>query len=357
MKRFIVLILGFLIFCSPAYAVKESGSNDAQSVVLYGKTAAGALVPVKVAADGTVGGGSGGWTDAGTTISQTTLTDKIGIGTATPLDFLTILGSASTNVYSSVSLAGTSSTATTKGVQFGNGSWYTTGVPFVQPIHTGDEGIFDVLPKAATTRSWVDICSDDVTADASNWECVEVRKEPTYASVSAKASGTGTKRNLILQNPASPTLATGFVGVHTTQQPQTNLVVSEVRNGANGGAGFALIADSTGAAVASGDRLGIMLFGGDADATATSLVYGAGIYALGKGTFSASNAPTDLIFETAPSGSATRVTALTITSAGSVVMAKASAQAGQATCWTTNGQIGYCTSVVGAGGACTCTGL
>ena len=35
----------------------------------------------------------------------------------------------------------------------------------------------------------------------------------------------------------------------------------------------------------------------------------------------------------------------------------ASAHAGQATCWTTNGAIGYCTTVVGSGGGCTCTGL
>ena len=39
------------------------------------------------------------------------------------------------------------------------------------------------------------------------------------------------------------------------------------------------------------------------------------------------------------------------------ILSNASTHAGQATCWTTNGQIGYCTSVVGAGGACTCTGL
>lgn len=42
---------------------------------------------------------------------------------------------------------------------------------------------------------------------------------------------------------------------------------------------------------------------------------------------------------------------------GQFTLGNASTHAGQATCWTTNGQIGYCTTVVGAGGACTCTGL
>lgn len=42
---------------------------------------------------------------------------------------------------------------------------------------------------------------------------------------------------------------------------------------------------------------------------------------------------------------------------GQFAVSNASAQAGQATCWTTNGVIGYCTTTVGAGGACTCTGL
>lgn len=44
-------------------------------------------------------------------------------------------------------------------------------------------------------------------------------------------------------------------------------------------------------------------------------------------------------------------------SAGQFTVNNASTHAGQATCWTTGGAIGYCTSIVGAGGACTCTGI
>ncbi len=43
--------------------------------------------------------------------------------------------------------------------------------------------------------------------------------------------------------------------------------------------------------------------------------------------------------------------------AAAITSTNASTHAGQATCWTTSGVIGYCTSVVGVGGACSCTGL
>lgn len=46
-----------------------------------------------------------------------------------------------------------------------------------------------------------------------------------------------------------------------------------------------------------------------------------------------------------------------IASPGQFTLQNAAAQAGQTTCWTTGGAIGYCTSIVGAGGNCTCTGL
>lgn len=47
----------------------------------------------------------------------------------------------------------------------------------------------------------------------------------------------------------------------------------------------------------------------------------------------------------------------TVNPTGQFAISNAAAQAGQATCWTTAGRIGYCTSVVGVGGGCTCTGL
>lgn len=72
--------MGILV-SSPAFAKRESSSEDATSVLLYGKYN-DTLVPLKVESDGSVtgGGGSSGWTTDNATI---TTTDYIvGIGTA-----------------------------------------------------------------------------------------------------------------------------------------------------------------------------------------------------------------------------------------------------------------------------------
>ncbi len=42
---------------------------------------------------------------------------------------------------------------------------------------------------------------------------------------------------------------------------------------------------------------------------------------------------------------------------GQFALKNAASHAGQTACWTTNGVIGYCTTIVGAGGDCTCSGL
>ncbi len=47
----------------------------------------------------------------------------------------------------------------------------------------------------------------------------------------------------------------------------------------------------------------------------------------------------------------------TTTPQGVLAVGNAGAHSGQATCWTTGGAIGYCTGVVGVGGACSCTAL
>ena len=70
MKRFTWLILWTLLFCSPANAVTESGSGDAQSVVLYGKTSSGALVPINVNSSGAVSTGLGGEDSIGGTYAR-----------------------------------------------------------------------------------------------------------------------------------------------------------------------------------------------------------------------------------------------------------------------------------------------
>ena len=82
------------------------------------------------------------------------------------------------------------------------------------------------------------------------------------------------------------------------------------------GAGFTIVSDDN-AALVSGDRYGLVAFGGSAD-TADTLVLGAAITAYAEGTLSASSAPSNIRLETAPSGSATRITRMTINSSGNV---------------------------------------
>ncbi len=88
MKKLLVLLLMGLLISSPAFAKSESSSEDATSVLLYGKYN-DTLVPVKVAADGSVGGVAGSDTqvqfndggafggDAGLTYNKTTDTLKV----------------------------------------------------------------------------------------------------------------------------------------------------------------------------------------------------------------------------------------------------------------------------------------
>lgn len=56
MRSFVFLLIGFFLgtFVSVSLAKYESGTNDAISIVGYGKTAAGALVAILVSADGTL---------------------------------------------------------------------------------------------------------------------------------------------------------------------------------------------------------------------------------------------------------------------------------------------------------------
>lgn len=56
MKKLLVLLLMGILVSSPAFAKRESSSEDATSVVLYGKTDTGTIVPIKVSSDGKVSG-------------------------------------------------------------------------------------------------------------------------------------------------------------------------------------------------------------------------------------------------------------------------------------------------------------
>lgn len=87
MKKLLVLLLMGILVSSPAFAKRESSSEDATSVLLYGKYN-DTLVPIKVESDGSVTGGvAAGWTDAGTSVETTTTTDTVKIGGVRQIDY------------------------------------------------------------------------------------------------------------------------------------------------------------------------------------------------------------------------------------------------------------------------------
>ena len=135
------------------------------------------------------------------------------------------------------------------------------------------------------------------------------------------------------------------------------MVVNTGANSTSGGSGFDIIADP-GTAITSGSRIGRIAWAGAPDGNhVTNMDSTAFISAYASQTFTTAHMGTQLEFFVTPNNSTSNALAVTIGNSGSLLLANASTHAGQATCWTTNGQIGYCTTAVGAGGACTCTGL
>lgn len=135
-----------------------------------------------------------------------------------------------------------------------------------------------------------------------------------------------------------------------------DLRIIDTLNSSTGG--LVKLGNDPGAALANGNRIGVFGFVGSQDASHTiSSSNSAAVSSFATETWTASNHGSELHFETTPNSGGSRTTQLTIGNSGSMTLANASTHAGQATCWTTSGVIGYCTTVVSSGGACTCTGL
>lgn len=106
-------------------------------------------------------------------------------------------------------------------------------------------------------------------------------------------------------------------------------VIQATYTGASGSAAgaFVRVIQDDGAATSSGDRLGGFLFGGAEDASST-LASGAGIIAFAEENWSSGVAGTNLRFETAPTGSATRAEVFRATMGAQVLIGHTTALSG-----------------------------
>lgn len=88
-----------VLIANPLFAKTEDSTSIVPPVSAYG-TYNGAILPLKVSADGTVvtnASTATGWTKSGTNVYLTTSTDNVGIGTSTPTHSLS-LGNTSTGI-------------------------------------------------------------------------------------------------------------------------------------------------------------------------------------------------------------------------------------------------------------------
>jgi hypothetical protein len=145
-------------------------------------------------------------------------TGNVGLGTASPTDKLTIAQGGI--------VANPGATAAEE--------WRLTGrtgvsipVPYLTPTTNNKAIAFDLFPKGApsdfgatTGVAWMDICSTDIAADGTNYECLRVGKlSGGIGHVGTAKGGTGTVRDLALQmnggNIAMFSSTVGYGGLGT----------------------------------------------------------------------------------------------------------------------------------------------
>lgn len=112
MLRLLFVALMVLI-ANPIFAKTEDPTSIVPPVSAYG-TYNGAIVPLKVAADGTVvtnASTATGWTKSGTNVILSTISDNVGIGTATPTSKLAVVGNVLLTNNSAYRIVDTTGTA------------------------------------------------------------------------------------------------------------------------------------------------------------------------------------------------------------------------------------------------------
>ena len=110
-------------------------------------------------------------------------------------------------------------------------------------------------------------------------------------------------------------IKTNFKEIRSSSQEQ-RIVNTSADSSTSGGSLMLMQNDQT--ALGANQRLGLVGFAGSYDTTGTGYVYGAAIQALTAEAFTASAAGTHLQFRTAPTGSATSVERMRITSQGNI---------------------------------------
>lgn len=158
---------------------------------------------------------------------------------------------------------------------------------------------------------------------------------------------------LLIQGNTSigSTNPTWTLEIHTTGGADERII--DTQSASNGGA--IQIANDPGTGMVSGSRLGGFNYSGAYDSSHDIFSSAAAsVYAYADETWNSGAKGCHLEFQTTANGGTNRTTQLSIGNNGILTEAAESSFSGYATCYSTGGLHGHCTTVVSSSGTCTC---